>query len=77
MGKKTNVKTTIVLVDNCDDSILGVLTVKGKTTKEINKIFHEVMEKLGDDWCLDDLLLELTDRKIKYNWDDTADVLEI
>lgn len=61
-------ETTIVLMDNCDDSLLGVLTVKDKTSEEINAIFNEVMGKLPGEWSLDDLLDELRERNIDFTW---------
>lgn len=61
-------ETTIVLMDNCDDSLLGVLTVKNKTSVEINAIFNKVMNKLPGEWSLDDLLDELRERNIEFSW---------
>ena len=72
-------ETTIVLMDNCDDSLLGVLTVKNKTSEEIKTIFNEAMAKLPDEWCLDDLLDELRERNIDFSWleEESVTVLSI
>ena len=61
-------ETTIVLMDNCDDSLLGVLTVKDKTSEEVSTIFNEVMAKLPGEWSLEDLLDELMERNIDFSW---------
>ena len=72
-------ETTIVLMDNCDDSLLGVLTVKDKTSEEVNAVFHEVMTKLPGEWSLDDLLDELRERNIEFSWleEESVTVLSI
>lgn len=66
---------TIVLKDNCDDSVIGVITVYGKdkedvenNIKKVYEIFNDIVQRLEGCWSIEDLMEGLSESDLSYSW---------
>lgn len=66
---------TIVLKDNCDDSVIGVITVNGKDKEDVEnnvnkvyEIFNDIMQRLEGSWSIEDLMEGLSESDLSYSW---------
>ena len=66
---------TIVLKDNCDDSVIGVITVNGKdkedvenNVKKVYEIFNDIVQRLEGSWSIEDLMEGLSESDLSYSW---------
>ena len=66
---------TLIITDNCDDKIIGTLTVYGKDKDEVAKevekvktIFREVMNKYPGAWDMEDLIDGLEESGMSFSW---------
>ena len=75
---------TLIIKDNCDDSIIGTLTVYGKDkdsvtekVKKVKAIFKEVMDKLPGEWSMEDLLDGLEEKRMDFSWTTDIEIISI
>lgn len=75
---------TLVIMDNCDDSIIGTLTVYGKDTdsvaqevKKVKTIFRQVMGKLPGEWSMEDLIDGLEESGMSFSWATDVEIITI
>ena len=75
---------TLIIMDNCDDSIIGTLTVYGKdkdsVAQEVKKVkatFKEVMNKLAGEWSMEDLIDGLEEKGMRFSWATDVEIISI
>ena len=75
---------TLIIMDNCDDSIIGTLTVYGKDkdgvaqeVKKVKTIFRKVMEKLPGEWSMEDLIDGLEESGMSFSWATDVEIISI
>lgn len=75
---------TLVIMDNCDDSIIGTLTVYGKDeesvaeeVKKVKDVFKEVMNKLPGEWSMEDLIDGLEEKGMNFSWTTDVEIMSI
>ena len=73
--------TKIVILDaDYDRCVLGLLTVKGKTAEEVEKIIEDVKQNV-DYWTWEDILerfRELEDNEeLEFSWEDNINSVAI
>lgn len=75
---------TLIIMDNCDDSIIGTLTVYGKdrdsVAQEVEKvkaIFKKVMTLLSGEWSMEDLIDGLEESGMSFSWSTDVEIISI
>lgn len=75
---------TLIIMDNCDDSIIGTLTVYGKDgenvaeeVRKVKAIFKKVMDKLPGEWSMEDLIDGLEESGISFSWATDVEIMSI
>ena len=75
---------TLIIMDNCDDSIIGTLTVYGKDkddvaqeVKKVKAIFRKVMNKLAGEWSMEDLIDGLEESGMSFSWATDVEIISI
>lgn len=58
----------ILLVDNSDDTIFGIIRTENEKS-EIESIFDTVKDRLPGEWLVSDLLDELDKKGIKFSYE--------
>lgn len=66
--------TKIVILDaDYSHCVLGLLTVKGKTSEEVEEIIDYVKQNV-DYWTWEDILAEFGRQKLTYTWEEVNSV---